>query len=178
MGLFLIILAFSPLWIMAFQAGLTRLGLRRFSGQVTAMLACAAAAVPIGGALWAVYLKGLSGQTLWSASLYGALVYALLAYSYFHLFNMGETARRVRVLVELRERSAMSVEALISLYNAGAMLDKRLERLIALGQVRVEGGRIVLSSRRLYWAAVLMNFWCRFLGLPPLRGLNEHGRRS
>ena len=91
---------------------------------------------------------------------------------------MGETARRVRVLVELRERSAMSVEALISLYNAGAMLDKRLERLIALGQVRVEGGRIVLSSRRLYWAAVLMNFWCRFLGLPPLRGLNEHGRRS
>ena len=58
MGLFLIILAFSPLWIMAFQAGLTRLGLRRFSGQVTAMLACAAAAVQIGGALGAVYLKG------------------------------------------------------------------------------------------------------------------------
>lgn len=49
------------------------------------------------------------------------------------------------------------------------MLDRRLERLISLGQVRVEEGRIVLVSKKLYLVARLMDLWCRFIGLPSLR---------
>lgn len=173
---FLLLLAATPLWIMALQACLTRLGFRSASGQVTAMLASAGAALPVGAALWAVHLSGLSGPGLLASAFYSGLTYALLAYSYFHLFNMGETARRVRVLIELRERGNISVEQLKSFYNTGAILDRRIERLAALGQVRVEGGRIVLNSKKLYRAAVVMNWWGRLLGLPPLRSFYARGR--
>lgn len=174
---FLLILAAAPLWIMALQAFLTRVGFRSVSGQATAMLASAIAALPTGAALWAVYLSALKGPGLWNSALYALLAYALLAYSYFHLFNMGETARRVRILIELREHGNISVEELKSFYDAVAILDRRIERLVALGQVRLEGGRIVLSSRRLYWAAVVMNWWGRILSLPSLKSFYTKGGR-
>ncbi|OGP15651.1 MAG: hypothetical protein A2052_07245 [Deltaproteobacteria bacterium GWA2_54_12] len=174
---FLLILAATPLWIMVLQAFLTRVGFRRASGQATAMLASAIAALPTGAALWAVHLSVLDGPELRASALYALLAYALLAYSYFHLFNMGETARRVRILVELRERGNISVEELKSFYDAGAILDRRLERLVALGQVRLEGGRIVLKSRRLYWAAVVINWWGRILSLPSLKSFYKNDGR-
>lgn len=174
---FLLILAAAPLWIMALQAFLTRIGFRSVSGQVAAMLACAAAALPVGAALWAVHLSALKGPGLWTSAFYALLTYALLAYSYFHLFNMGETARRVRILIELREHGNISVEELKLFYDAGAILDRRIERLAALGQVRLEDGRIVLSSRRLYLAAAVMNRWGRILGLPSLKSFYTKGGR-
>ena len=103
------------------------------------------------------------------------MTYALLAYSYFHIFNMGETARRVRMLSELMERGSLSALELKSLYDAAAMLDRRMERLVALGQVRLEGGRVVLKSRMLYRAASVMDWWGRVLGLPPLKGFHGKG---
>lgn len=174
---FLLILAAVPLWIMTLQAFLTRVGFRRVSGQVAAMLASAAAALPTGAALWAVHLSALNGSGLWTLALYALLTYALLAYSYFHLFNMGETARRVRILIELREHGNISVEELKSFYDAGAILDRRLERLVALGQVRYEGATIVLISRRLYRAAVVMDWWGRILGLPSLKNFYKNSGR-
>lgn len=174
---FLLILAATPLWIMVLQAFLTRAGFRRASGQAGAMLASAAAALPTGAALWAVYLSFLEGPELCASALYAALAYALLAYSYFHLFNMGETARRVRILIELREHGNISVEELKAFYDAGAILDRRLERLVALGQVRLEGGSVVLDSRRLYRAAAVMDWWGRILGLPSLKSFYKNAVR-
>jgi hypothetical protein len=167
---FVIILALTPLWIMALQCCVIRLGIVRTSGQVTAVLASTGAFPPVGCALWAVYLAKLSGAALFGASLYAALTYSLLAYSYFHIFNMGETARRVRILSELRERGELSAGELKSLYNAASILDRRMERLVALGQVRLEGGRVVLKSRKLYRVASVMDWWGRVLGLPSLKG--------
>jgi hypothetical protein len=162
---------------MTVQAFLTRVGFRSVSGQATAMLASAAAAPPVGAALWAVYLSALEGPGLWTTVIYAGLTYSLLAYSYFHLFNMGETARRVRILVELREHGNITIEELKSFYDAGAILDRRLERLVALGQVRYEGAAIVLSSKRLYWAAALMDFWGRILSLPSLKSFYKNNGR-
>lgn len=83
---------------------------------------------------------------------------------------MGETARRVRILSELRERGELSAAELKSLYSAASILDRRMERLVALGQVRLEGGRVVLKSRTLYRAAYVIDWWGRVLGLPSLKG--------
>lgn len=174
---FVLLLAATPLWIMTVQACLNRVGLRGVSGQAAAMLASAAAAPLVGAALWAVHLGALKGPGLWTSGLYALLAYSLLAYSYFHLFNMGETARRVRILIELREHGNISVEELKSFYDAAAILDRRLERLAALGQVRYEGGRIVLSSKRLYRAAAVMDWWGRILGLSSLRDFHKNGGR-
>ncbi|CAG1065074.1 hypothetical protein BAC1_00651 [uncultured bacterium] len=170
---FVIILALTPVWIMALQACVIRLGIVVASGQVIAMLSSIGAVAPVGSALWAVYLATLSGPELLGASVYAALTYSLLAYSYFHIFNMGETARRVRILSELRERGKLSEAELKSFYNSAAILDRRMERLVALGQVRVEGGRVLLKSRRLFMAASLMDWWGRVLGLPSLKGRQQ-----
>lgn len=164
---FLTVLGLTPLWIMAAHALAVRLGTR--GGQGLALFVSAAASVPVGAALWAVYLGSLEGPGLWGAALYAALSYLLLAYSYFHLFNMGETARRVHILVELGDRGAVEVEELASVYNAREMLSRRVERLVSLGQARLEDGRMVLASRRLYLAAMAVDSWARVLGLPSLR---------
>lgn len=173
---FVLLLALTPLFVMALHACVIRLGLGR-SGQAAALLASIAAIAPVGCALWAVYLGTLAGAALLSASLYAALTYALFAYSYFHVFNMGETARRVRILSELRERGELSAAELKSLYNTAAILDRRMERLVALGQVRLEEGRVVLKSRRLYRAATVINWWGRVLGLPSLKSFHGKGGR-
>lgn len=174
---FVLLLATTPLWIMTVQACLTRAGFKNVSGQAAAMLASAATAPLVGAALWAVHLSALKGQGLWTSVLYAGLTYALLAYSYFHLFNMGETARRVRILVELREHGNISLDELKSFYDARAILDRRLERLAALGQVRYEGETVVLDSKRLYRAAALMDWWGRILSLPSLKSFYKNGGR-
>lgn len=173
--LFLAILASTPVWIMALQAYLTRLGVCRSSSQAAAMLSCALSALPIGALLWEAHLSGLEGIDLRNHLFYAALVYALLAYSYFHIFNMGETARRVRILIELSQHGGMRAERLKSFYNTKTMLDRRVERLLSLGQVRLDGERVVLASKRLFLAAGMMSNWCRILGLPPLKNCRSKG---
>lgn len=176
MGLHLLILAGTPVWIMALQAVLTRLGLLRGSGQAAAMISCGVAAIPTGALLWAACLRSLDGSGLLVAAVYSALLYSLLAYSYFHVFNMSETARRIRMLIELREHGEMTLGELNSIYNSKVMLDKRLERLVSLGQARIEGETIFLSSRKLFFAASLMSLWGRALGLPSIKGFYSEKR--
>lgn len=171
--LFLLVLAGTPVWILAMQAAITRLGVSRRSNQAAAMLSSALATVPVGALLWAVHLRHLNGDGLRTALAYAFFLYALLAYSYFHLFNMGETARRVRVLMELKEHGGMKMGELKSFYNTASMLDRRLERLVSLGQVRVDGERIILGSKKLYFVAAVLDIWCRFIGLSSLRNPNS-----
>lgn len=168
--LFLFILAGTPLWIMALQAILTRIGLLRAPGQGAALISSGLAALPVAALLWAVCLGSLEGAGLITAALYAALLFTLLAYSYFHLFNMSETARRIRMLIELRD-GEMTLEELKSVYNSRVMLEARLERLVAMGQVRIEGDKVVLASGKLLVAARAMDLWCRALGLPSFRDL-------
>lgn len=167
---FIGIIAMTPLWITLVHAAITRFGISRSSNQAAAILSCAVAALPTAAALWGAHLGALSGGELLASLSYAVIVYGLLAYSYFHVFNMGETARRVRMLVELTEHGEMKAEELRSFYNTGTMLERRIERLVSLGQLRPEGDRLVLSSRRLFLAAAVMNIWCSVIGLAPLKG--------
>lgn len=171
-SLFISILALSPLWILAAHAAAVRVGPGKLQGQKLAIAASAMASAPVGAALWAACLRSLEGPGFWGAVLYASATYILLAYSYFHLFNMSETARRVRVLVELGERGSLSLDELDSLYDTGGMLAARVARLVSLGQAAVEDGRMVLVSRRLYTAALVMDWWARVLGMPSFRGFH------
>ncbi len=176
--LFLAILCLSPLWIMSAHALAVRLGKEKHRGQMLALAASLAASVPAGAAIWLVYLRSLSGPPLWGALVYAAAAYVLLAYSYFHLFNMSETARRVRLLVELDERGRVPLDELASFYGTGEVLGRRVDRLVSLRQAAVEGGRMVLVSRTLYVAARAVDWWARVLGLPSLRSLHVRSRRG
>jgi hypothetical protein len=90
---------------------------------------------------------------------YGALVYGCLAYSYFHVFNMSETARRIRILSELYLAGPLTGREISRLYRGEGLLEARLDRLVATRLLGLRDGRYVRVSRLLYAAAWLIRGW-------------------
>jgi hypothetical protein len=93
----------------------------------------------------------------------GGLTYLALSYGYFHFVNLGETARRIRLLGELRDApGGLTYEELQVRYGARAMTRVRIERLLASGQIVERGGRytigrpVVLTMARLVRLAKLV----------------------
>ncbi len=70
------------------------------------------------------------------------ITYSALSYCYFHFVNLGETGRRIRILRELYEaKNGLSLEEILSLYNARDVLKIRLARLLGNGQIMLRNGR-------------------------------------
>ena len=75
------------------------------------------------------------------------LIYALLGYCYFHFVNMGETARRIRILTELAStREGLSLREILERYSSKDIIDRRLARLVNSGQIKCENGRYYTGS--------------------------------
>ncbi|MFH0753291.1 MAG: hypothetical protein V2A70_01850 [Candidatus Omnitrophota bacterium] len=78
------------------------------------------------------------------------MTYGFLGYCYFHFINMGETARRIRLLRELYDAPEGLTQAeILFRYNAKEMVRMRLDRLLNTHQ-------IVLRDERLYIASHVM----------------------
>lgn len=104
--------------------------------------------------------------------LYMFLLYFLSAYTYFHVFNMGETSRRIRMLTAIALQNLQSIEELENIYNENQMIKRRLDRLVALGQIKEirnmyypRGYLFVLSAKVLYGLSCLFG--------QPWQALNE-----
>lgn len=82
------------------------------------------------------------------------IIYASLSYVYFHFVNLGETARRIRILRELYDsKSGLSLEEILDRYNAEIILKKRITRLIGNGQILYRQGRYYTGSPQMLWIA-------------------------
>ena len=82
------------------------------------------------------------------------LAYAALGYCYFHFVNLGETARRIRILRELIEAGGTLSEAeLLARYNAAEIVRVRIGRLLKTGQIVLADGRYVIARRALLVSA-------------------------
>lgn len=78
--------------------------------------------------------------------------YGMLGYCYFHFINLGETARRIRLLRELHEAGgALDLESLLSRYNASQMVEIRLQRLLGTGQIVERDGRYFIGKPLMLW---------------------------
>lgn len=87
----------------------------------------------------------------------GALLYLVFCYVYFHWNNMGETARRIRMLRELAAApEGLTFEEMVARYSAQEILERRLERLTAADQISETDGRLVLTSRSVLLSARLV----------------------
>ena len=76
-----------------------------------------------------------------------AITYASLGYCYFHFINLGETARRIRILRELHDsEDGLSLEEILQRYNAKEIVEKRISRLVNNGQVLYKNGRYYIDS--------------------------------
>jgi hypothetical protein len=109
----------------------------------------------IGGLVLALLLITVPGPGL-SADLATAIasLYAAFCYVYFHWNNMGETARRIRMLRELAAApEGLTFQEMVKRYSAQEILERRLERLSAAGQISDTDGRLVLTSRTVLLSA-------------------------
>ena len=83
--------------------------------------------------------------------------YACACYALFHLHNMGETARRVRLVRELAAAPEGLTETdLIARYGAREMMDRRLQRLSEAGQIRRQAGVVTIANPSVLWMARLV----------------------
>ena len=86
------------------------------------------------------------------------MTYAALGYCYFHFINLGETARRVRLMRELAEAgpAGLGKEELLSRYNARTMVEARFRRLLDNSQVVERNGRYYVGKPAVLWMARLV----------------------
>jgi len=74
-------------------------------------------------------------------------MYVCFAYIYFHWNNMGETGRRVRLLIELANApEGLTRRQLLAHYSAREIVDRRIGRLLESNQVVASGSRLLLGN--------------------------------
>lgn len=88
---------------------------------------------------------------------HAAVVSLLFGYTYFHWFNMSETARRIRMLVRYVAFGITSEET--EAYSADTILNNRLTRLVETGTLHLEGNKYILQRGPLLYATRLILFW-------------------
>ena len=75
------------------------------------------------------------------------LTYASLGYGFFHFVNMGETARRVRIVRELLDSpEGLTREELRARYNSAEIVAARLGRMIRTDQVVCRDNRFYVGT--------------------------------
>lgn len=82
------------------------------------------------------------------------LTYVSFSYCYFHFINLGETARRIRILRELYEAPiGLSLDEILACYNAKEIISRRVSRLIQTHQIVLKGGRYYIGKPFVLWMA-------------------------
>ena len=93
-----------------------------------------------------------------------AVIYGALSYCHFHFINLGETARRIRILRELAEsENGLSREEILVRYNARQILAVRIARLEGNGQLRLENDRYVSGAPAVLAMAAVLDLLKRVL---------------
>jgi hypothetical protein len=132
--------------------------------------------VPVLSGAWLIaWLEGRTPLEMLYMLLFAFLVFNSVAYAYFHFFNMSETARRIRMLLQIRQAGAagLRVRELEREYSPQDMIEARLDRLVKMHQLALDaGGRYRVSGRVLLWAGRIMAGW-RHLVLRRVLGHQE-----
>jgi hypothetical protein len=143
--------ALFPFFVFLAHATLCRLPhIKKLPRQTVAILA---PVVPTIGMLLAL-------QGDWGKDLFVLFVCVAQAHIYFHVFNMSETARRIRILVGIQEEGRMPLDS----QTAQNAILIRLQRLKDLKQVRhAQPGDYSSAPSLLTFVAVGMTWYERLL---------------
>jgi hypothetical protein len=92
----------------------------------------------------AIYLLAISGLSAWLVP--GLVMVLCNSYIGFHLDNMAETARRIRLLRELHDARGATRQALLAAYSPQEVFDLRIRRLKLAGQCVEDDGRLRMTG--------------------------------
>jgi hypothetical protein len=92
-----------------------------------------------------------------SFSIVNMIIYFFLSYCFFHFINLGETARRIRILREIQEsRCGLSMNEILMRYNAEEIIEKRLNRLINNGQIIYKSNKYFIGKPMMLLIAMVI----------------------
>ncbi|MFC1558368.1 hypothetical protein ACFL40_03335 [candidate division KSB1 bacterium] len=75
------------------------------------------------------------------------IIYSLLGYLYFQFVNLGETARRIRIMRELySSKDGLSMEEILKRYNAKEIIGRRINRLVRANQVKCKNNKYYIKG--------------------------------
>lgn len=88
------------------------------------------------------------------------------AHVYFHIFNMSETARRIRILTSAYAAQKEGVPRQCHVeYTPESMIEERIERLQAMRAVELKEGKFVSRFHPLLIATLIIDRYQRFFPL-------------
>ncbi|HEY4499711.1 MAG TPA: hypothetical protein VJH70_01055 [Candidatus Paceibacterota bacterium] len=152
-----VFLCFSPLLVFLLHVSICRFKVR-LPIQTLQILAYLIGFFPL------YYVLSFVEQTT-AAVVYAFLVYSSFSYTYFHFFNMSETARRIKILYEINRTGFLKEKEILCLYKTSDIVQKRLVRLLDMREIALEAGRYKLQSHLLLAVAILLiNWWRLVLG--------------
>lgn len=153
--LFFMLLVSSPIILMICQIlvikVLKMIGLKYYSPQKMLLLCELLLNIPI---LISVYFL----YTNISSIVYAFMVYNCLGYSYFHFFNMSETARRIKILLEIKKSNKITIDDLQHIYSSDSIIKNRIERLLESGQIIKNDNKYYQNSFLLVLFANIISF--------------------
>lgn len=162
----LVILLSSPIVILIVHITLSRLFRHGDSPQVVTVKALLTSYIPM-ALLIGRFVTGRAGliENPYLVWIYCFIVYTSIAYTYFHFFNMSETARRVRILYEINRAGSLNYKDIRELYSTPDIVGVRIQRLLQTKQLKEEtDGRYSLDGRLLYYAARFVAAWRGLIG--------------
>jgi len=80
-----------------------------------------------------------------------------LSYCYFHFINLCLTARRIRLVRDIyKSANGLTISEILERYNAKSMIQIRLKRLLASGQIVFLNGKYYVGKPIVLFAAKCM----------------------
>lgn len=109
---------------------------------------------------WSSSVTADSGRRdLWAMLVVDAMLYTVASYCWFHYVNIGDASVRIRVLRELADAERpLSRQEILDRYSAATIIDSRLQRLVASGQLVESDGRYRLGKPRMIMVARFFDF--------------------
>jgi hypothetical protein len=141
---------------------------RQAPPQFVALAAAAIGFMPVAWLAWIFSLRHITDTNadIVSGFVYLALAHGGFSFCYFNVLNASETSLHVHILTEIFLERRLDPRELSKRYSASEMVHARIERMIALGQLREEDGFFVSGNRTLVTVGRVINTWRKVLGLP------------
>lgn len=98
----------------------------------------------------------LSSQLKLIDLVYLSVMCAFEGYFLFHIFNLSQTGRRVRLLIDLYENNSPTDH---KPYTNNEIVHKRIDRLIAMGQITCDDGKLNIKSSNFLMIGYFMIFF-------------------
>ena len=85
------------------------------------------------------------------------ITYGAMGYCYFHFVNLGETARRVRIVRELLDsKDGLSMSEILEHYNASQIISVRLQRLLKNKQIIQRNDKYFVDKSMIFYITKIM----------------------